>query len=261
METQLQLILPSAVLPLLLSALLFGFSRRHTIVLWGLPLIWFPSYVWITGWPSLLPGEAHEWLWLLAVFSVLIRIVTRYRLLSLSVLQTLLLTMVLIAAAWPVLKYQFDLMLVIELISLSAVGFALFCISGADQARSPALSMAISSGGMAVVVALAGSLSIGQLAGALASVLAVFAVFEIFRMLQQPSVHNLDLIPVMQLYLVILAIARIFADVPLGPVILLLAAPLAGMIPGARYAAVFSAVAVIAAISWLLLTAEPSAYY
>ena len=120
METQLQLILPSAVLPLLLSALLFGVTRRHAVVLWGLPLIWLPSYVWITGRPSLLPGEAHEWLWLLAVFSVLISIVIRSRLLLLSVLQTLLLTKVLIAVAWPVLNYQFDIMLVVELISLSA---------------------------------------------------------------------------------------------------------------------------------------------
>ncbi len=51
MNMHLQLILPSLLLPLVLSALLFALSRQHHKLLWGLPLIWLPSYFWLIGWP------------------------------------------------------------------------------------------------------------------------------------------------------------------------------------------------------------------
>ena len=260
METLIQMIVPSAVLPVLLSALLWWVARRNQAMLWTLPLIWLPSYLWIIGWPPLYPSEAIHWLWLLVVASVLINLVLKSRLVLISVLQTVLLTLILIAVAWPVLQYQFEMMLIIEIIAVIAVGIVTFKFSSKDQATTPALTMTISSGGMGLVIALGGSLLIGQLAGALASVLAVFAVSELIRKFQ-PSISLSNLVPVMQLYLVILVIARIFAEIPLGPSALLLVAPLAGLIIEKRYAFALSAASVTAAMSWLLLTAESSSYY
>ena len=261
MEALLQLILPSAVLPLFLSAVLWCLGRRYVISLWGLPLIWLPSYVWLMGWPSIIPREANDWLWMLAIISVLINTVFKSRLALIAILQTMLMVLVLAAIAWPVLQYQFNIMLVGEIFIVMAAGFILFRNSATGQATSPALSLAISSGGMGLVVALGGSLLIGQLAGALAAVLGAFAVYETVCKFQQSSTSLISLIPVMQLYLAILVIARIFAEIPLGPSVLLLVALLAGLLPVVRYASAFSAVSVIASISWLLLTADASSYY
>jgi len=261
METLLQMILPSAVLPLFLSAVLWWLSKRYAITLWGLPLIWLPSYVWLTGWPSIIPSEANDWLWILVIISVLINTVTRPRYSLITSLQTMLLALAAVAVAWPVLQYQFNLMLVTELLIVIVAGFILLRVAATGQATSPALSLAISSGGMGLVVALGGSLLIGQLAGALAAVLAAFALHEVLSKFQNSMTSLFNLIPMLQLYFAILVIARIFADIPLGPSVLLLVAPLAGLLPAVRYASAFSAVSVIASISWLLLTADASSYY
>ncbi len=260
METLIQMIVPSLVLPLLLSAVLWWVTRRNQAMLWALPLIWLPSYLWLVGWPSLFPAEANQWLWLLIVTSVMINLIPKSRLALITTLQTVLLAFALLAVAWPVLQYQLEMMLIIEMFVVIAVGFVTFKFSAKDQATTPTLSMAVSSGGMGLVVALGGSLLIGQLAGALASILAVFAGSELLRK-RHPSISLSNLVPVIQLYLVILVIARIFAEIPLGPSAFLLVAPLAGLITARRYAFILSAASVIAAMSWLLLTAEPSSYY
>ena len=261
METLIQMVLPSVVLPLLLSALLWWLSRYYSVALWGLPLIWLPSYIWLTGWPSLLPAEANEWLMLLVILATLINFTLKSKPWTLVAAHTLLLVFALIAIAWPVMKFQLDVVLVIEMLVVTFAAIVLYRFSVNDRATMPSLSMAISSGGMGIVIALGGSLLIGQLAGSLASVLAVFAIADVIRKRQQASVGTLNLIPVMQIYLAILVIARIYAEIPPGPSALLLVAPLAGLIPVTRYASAFSAVSVISAISWLLLTADSSSYY
>ena len=260
METLIQMVVPSVVLPLLLSALLWWFAHHNRTVLWSLPLIWLPSYLWLIGWPSLFPAEANQWLWLLVVAAVLINLILKSHLVSIAVSQTVLLALVLVAVAWPVLQYQFGLKLIVELLVVIAIGLMTYTFATKGEAKTPALSLAISSGGMGLVVALGGSLLIGQLAGALASVLVVFAGSELIRKLQ-PSMSITTIVPVMQLYLVIVVIARIYAEIPLVPSVLLLIAPLVGLIPARRYAFVFSAASVMAALSWLLLTADSSAYY
>ena len=261
METLIQMILPSVVLPLLLSALLWWVSRFYSVTLWLLPLIWLPSLVWLTGWPPFLPSEANEWLLWLVIIATLINFTLKSKPWALVITHIFLLVCALIAIAWPVIKYQFDMMMVIEMIVVTIVALVLYRFSVIDRATTPSLSMAISSGGMGIVIALGGSLLVGQLASSLASVLAVFALVEVIRKQQQPSLSVLNLIPVMQIYLAILVIARIFAEIPLGPSALLLVAPLAGLIPATRYASAFSAVSVVTAISWLLLTADSSSYY
>lgn len=260
MQTLIQMILPSLVLPFFLSAMLWQLARSNQSILWALPLIWLPSYLWLLGWPSWFPVEANQWLWWLVVASVGINFILQSRMALVTAMQSLLLAMVLIAAAWPVLKYQFDIKLVIELLVVIVVGVVTFRYSSKGQATAPALTMVISCGGMGLVVALGGSLLVGQLAGALASVLFAFAISELVKKLK-PSISPLHLLPVMQLYLVILVIARIFAEIPLGPSALLLVAPLLGLITATRYAFVLSTASVSAAMSWLLLTADSSSYY
>jgi len=260
METLMQIILPSAILPLLVSFLLWRFSLKNSFLLWSLPLIWLPSYFWLIGWPSLVPAEASHWLWLLLIASMIINLIFESRLLLITVLQTTLLSFILIGVSWPVFQYQIDLKLIIEMLVIIVVAYIIFNGTVKNNVSTPALLLAICFAGMGLVIVLGGSLLIGQLAGAMASVLAVFACWEMISK-QQPLINALKLVPVVQLYLVILVIARIFVEIPLATFILLSLAPLANLITTIRYALILSITSVIAAISWLLLSVDVTSYY
>jgi hypothetical protein len=259
MEILLSMILPGVLLPLILSTLCCWLILRYPEIQWSVALIWLPSYVWLSGVPTMPPSEAIDWLWLLAITSVLLSFKFKSRLFILVILQTMLLALMLIIVAWPVLQYQLSMMLLFELCVVFVTAGIIYYVM--DKSSTPVLSMTISSGGLGLAVALGGSLLIGQLAGALAATLGVFAIHELVNKCHRPTINSPSLMPVIQLYLVILVIARIFADISLGVASLLLAAPLLGLIPTTRYAVAFSAAAVITAISWLVLTADFSGYY
>lgn len=261
MNTLAQLILPSFLLPLLLSAVLFGLSRRYPSLRWGLVLIWLPSCFWLVGWPKPIPEEANDWLWLLAIFSMGLTVSFRKRERLSALMQTGLLGLVLIVLAWPVLRYQLGLDIAVELTAVLFAGAIIFFGTAANRAATPALTLSISSGGLALVTALGGSLLIGQLVGALASVLIVFAVFELYRWLTAQSISLIALTPVIQLYLALLVIARVYAEIPLLSAALLLAAPMMGLLLRGRFTIIGTGVCVAAALAWLLFTADSSSYY
>lgn len=261
MNTYLQLILPSLVLPLMLSAIWLAISRRYRTLLRVMPLIWLPSCFWLAGWPKLLPQEAIDWLWLLVILSMGVQIGLSQRLRLAVLVQAGLLGLTLIILTWPVLKYQPSIGLAMELVAVLLAGSVLFFSARANRATTPSLALALSSGGLALVTALGGSVLVGQLAGALASVLGAFALYELYKRFTAKAVSNLQLTPMIQVYLALLLIARVYADIPLGSAVLLLMAPLVGLLSGARYAAIGSVVSVIAALTWLLLTADASSYY
>jgi len=256
-----QLIVPSFLLPLLLSAVLFGLSRRYPSLRWGLVLIWLPSCFWLVGWPKPVPEEANDWLWILAILSMGLTVGFMKRERTSALVQTGLLGLVLIVLAWPVLRYQLSLDVAVELTAVLFAGAVIFFGTVANRAATPALTLSISSGGLALVTALGGSLLIGQLVGALASVLIVFAVFELYRWLTAQSISLIALTPVIQLYLALLVIARVYAEIPLLSAGLLLAAPMMGLLLRGRFTIIGTGVYVSAALAWLLFTADSSSYY
>jgi len=261
METLLQMILPAAVLPALLSGFALWLNQKKDIAPWVIVLIWLPSCVWLVGMPALIPEEASHWLLPLVIFSVLIAALLKSQVRQNVLIQIVLLVLILIAVAWPVLSYQFSWMLLAELLVMILIASALYFFSAKNQQTMPALTMAISSGGMGMVVALGGSLLIGQLAGALASVLFAFVLFELVGRLNKSAVTMTELMPIMQLYFVILVIARVFAEIELLPSVMLLLAPLASVVINKRYAFVASVLCIGIAVFWLLMTADSSGYY
>lgn len=260
METLLQMILPGVVAPFILSVIAWVIARKNTAVLAIASLAWLPSYFWISGWPPLFPAEARHWLWLLLIASVAINYFFSMRTAILAMLQAVLLLLVTVSIAWPVLRYQLSLSLILEIIVLTGTAYLLYRRMLIQQPVAPGLSMAISSGGMGLVVALAGSLLLGQLAGAIASVLAIFALTELFKR-QTISLGAINLLPFIQLYLALLIIARIFAELALLPSLLLLAAPVIALLTPRRFAPVLALVSITIAVSWLLLTTDSSGYY
>ncbi len=267
METVLQIILPSVILPLVLSVIVWWLIQRSPLIQWYLPLIWLPSYVWISGIPLFPPSEAKDWLWVFLSLSILVNLLFKSRLTILIKLQTLLLALMLVVIAWPVVRYQFNIMLLVEIIVVLINSYTTLYFIGKTSAAtltslpSLLLSITISSAGLGLVVSLAGSLLIGQLAGALAASLGVFTVIEFAYRSRQQVIRSTSVIPIIQLYFAILVIARIYVELPLGIALFLLLAPLVGLIPKLRYSYIYSAIAVICASSWLMLTTDSSSYY
>ena len=111
------------------------------------------------------------------------------------------------------------------------------------------------------MTALDGSLLVGQLAIALASVTGAFALIELYKRLSTSAVGLAQLVPLVQVYLALLLIARVYAEIPLASSTLLLAAPLLGLLPRSRFAVLGSVASVAGALAWVLLTADSSSYY
>ena len=261
MSVLLQLMLPSLVVPILLSAILFVAARRYPALKWNLPIIWLPSYFWLVGWPEGIPQEANDWLWLLVVISLTFSLGFVRHPRKAGVAQACLWGVTLMVFAWPVLSYQPELGIVIELVVLLLVGGSLFLGITYRDTITPTLVLATCAGGLAWVTSLGGSVLVGQLAGALASVLAVFAVYEWDRGITKLSATSSVLMPLVQTYFALLLIARVFAGIPLISAVLLMMAPLVGLLLPGRFAFLATITNVSLALAWLLMTADSSSYY
>lgn len=259
MQTLLSILIPTLLLPGLLSIALYWPSRRYPAAAWGIALIWLPSLIWLTGWPVLYPAEANNWLWLLAPLSILIGIRYQSRPATHGLGQSLLLIVILFAITWPVLADTLQTQLLLELLTVLISSRLLVRAIAQPHTASPALATAISAAGAGISIALAGSLLIGQLVIALATVLSAFVIAELLR--QPLSVPLAKLIPLQQLYLSLLVIARVYAELPLGPSALLLGAILGGTLIRHRLAPVFSLLCVSSALLWLQLATDSTAYY
>jgi len=260
MDTNLQLILPTLLLPLGLSALWQCVAPRRPVLWWVLPMAWLPAYLWILGGAlPLWPGEAIHWLWPLLLVSVVLAAGLSRSAPRLSLpAQMALLAAALVLIAWPVLRYEPGPALVAELLMLLGAGSGLLVLAARQRVSSPALLLALCSGGLALVTALGGSLLVGQLAAALAALLGAGALAELRGHGQIPA---RQLLPLWQLYLALLLIARLYAGIPLPSTLLLLVAPLLGgwlrRWPGLAAAGLGSA----AALAWLLVSSDGSGYY
>lgn len=261
MNPFLELILPTLVVPLMLSVAGFTLSHRYPTLRWLLPILWLPSYFWLIGWPTRVPQEANEWLWVLLILSLAVQTLWLARPHLVASIQTGLLGLALIALAWPVLRYQPELNIVLELLAVLCVGALMFFAAKRHRVATPALTLTISSIGLALVTALGGSVLVGQLVGALASVLGAFALYELYRRLTTPALSLSQLAPLIQIYLALLVIARVYAEIPLVSAFLLLISPLIALLSAHRYAVAGSVASAAAALAWLLLTADASSYY
>jgi len=250
--------IPGLVIPMLLSFGAFRLGQRHPATLWSLSAIWLPSYVWLNGWPQLPSPEANDWLWLVALASTLAAALLRQRKYGVAP-QIALLAAALLAMVWP-LRHLVDAAMAVELLAALTAGSLLFCMP-AVRTTVPALTLAVSASGLGLVASLGGSLLIGQLAIALAAVLSAFALAELMSRGRWRGMDAVFLMPLLQLYFLLLMIARVYADLAIGPAALLLIAPLAGLLMPHRYGVLGSAVSASAALAWLLVTADSSSYY
>ena len=262
MNMQIQLALSTVVIPLALSFIVqkLGVSNKIFIAP-GIFIAWLVSYLWIAGIPSVPPKEAIQWtVWLAAAF-VLINFVINKSEVALVFIQFLLSLLGIVFVAWPVLSHSADALFYAELIFFVVIsGLVAYRLSNTKPV-TPALSLAISNGGVAIVAGLGGSLLMGQLAAVLASAIGAFALYEIYKKLTETQLNKSAILLLVLLSLLLLLTARIYAELSLISVVFLALSLLLGMVIKSRYASVFSLIGVISSIAYLLLTSDQSSYY
>ena len=265
MDTVYQFLLPGVVVPFALSLVLIAFTlRQDWNGTWGLAAIWLLSYFWVRGLPHLPPREAVDWLWIIGIVTLvcgILPVTIKKQWLCLSGLLVLSLGVI----TWPVLQQGVMTGLSVELLVVIMVGAVLMRRLTAGKNNIPsALPLAIVSGGYAVIAALGGSLLIGQLSGALAAALGGFALYEFVPKAKATllSVQAAVLASIWLLCLIV--IGRVYANLALGPIVLLLVAlVLSRLFVLQRHwqIVLVTAIPTIAAVVWLLLTQDSSSYY
>ena len=162
------------------------------------------------------------------------------------------------SVVWPLLEYALSPELVFELLLLLTAGALLVLVK--SSAPAPALILSMSATALALCTALAGSLLIAQLAGALAAAAGVFAIVELGGRLNAPALPVSRLLPLALLYFLLLAIARFYADLSTGPALLLLLAPLSLRLPH-RLAPGGCLLMLVSAAVWIFMLQDSNSYY
>ncbi len=265
MNTLYSFLLPGLIVPLVLSLTLVTLTLRlHWQGAWGLALVWLISYFWLRGLPNPPPREAVDWLWLIGFATLAagaLPIAPRGRWLLLSGLLALYLAVI----VWPVARHDASIMTLVELLVLIIAGTSLIhrLIDG-YTAMFPALSMAIISISYAATAALGGSLLIGLLSSALAATLGGFALYE------ATIKKKMTLLPIRAALLAniwllcLMLIGRVYAELPLGSLALLLAALVASQVLRVRgfwQATLITGIPAVSAIAWCVLIQGSSSYY
>jgi len=255
---QIQLLLQTIILPLLLSFAVYKTAPQNAR--WqtaGLFFAWLPACFWILNLPALPPAEAVDWLWLAGLVFVAIQYLpAHYQ--KAGQLAVFILALLLIS--WPVLQYELSAGLIAELLLMLLAAAVL--VIARPSPPAPALILSMSATALALCTALAGSLLVAQLAGALAAATGAFAIAELIKRLSSSRLQTSTLLPLALLYLLLLAIARLYAGMPAGPALLLLLAPLSLHLKN-RAAPGLTLLTIVAAAGWLLLLLlqDSNSYY
>ena len=269
MNMQLELALSTLIVPFALSFILKKLLVKHKqFEVLAVFATWLVSYVWIAGLPSFLPKEAIEWCVYLGVAAILIsffmKINSRHKSTSnlngpvsffaLSIIGIILVT-------WPVLSRSPDLQLLTELFFFGLIAVVITYRSSYSKPVNPALTLGISNAGLAIVAGLGGSLLIGQLAGALAASLGAYALLELFKKLKTAELRVDTSLLVSLLSLIMLVVARVFAEIPFTSAIFIGLALMLGLSVKGVFGSSLSMASVVASIVWLLSTSDQSSYY
>lgn len=260
MSPYLLLVIQSIALPFGLSGLLLwsGLHKDvHRVI--GSALIWLAAYAWIIQWPAFPPGEAVDWLWLLLVASVAAVYSTHCR--ARWLFRTAAFLTAILAIAWPVLHYQPSVALAGELVIMIVTGSILFSRAEYITPPAPALTLAIQATGLAIASALSGSLLVGQLSAALAAVTGTYAIPEILDRLHKTPFDIQQRLAFLPLYLGLLTIARLYAELPPATTALLLASAVFSALAPWRHGWVISLLLNAGAIGLVILNSDNSAYY
>ncbi|HEB86696.1 MAG TPA: hypothetical protein ENI68_06755 [Gammaproteobacteria bacterium] len=250
---QMQLLLQTIILPLLLSFAVYKTAPQKTVWLTaGLFFAWLPACLWILQLPAWPPTEAVDWLWLAGLLFVTLQLIpaniikTPY--LKAGQLGAFILVLLLISL--PLLQYALSAELLAELLLVLLIASILIILPSSSPA--PAFIISMNATALTVCIALSGTLLVAQLAGALAAAPGIFALAELTKRLASSRLQASALLPLALLYLLLLTIGRLYADLPTGPALLLLLAPLSLRLKN-RGSIGLALLSIVTASTWLLI--------
>ncbi len=272
---QLELILSSLLLPLILSFFLSSILRqRDQKGGWksgvGLLMAYLPSYLWIAGIPSLPPAQTLGWVGFIGIGSLAViavinlpksgpgkRLIVLFSIFSVSI----------ILLSWPILRHSFSLLLAVELAVFLAVwiGLGLLVIQPTGNKDIP---LSITGAGFALAAVLGGSLLIGQLTVALAVALGGFALHELISRKKQSINAETALVAVSLLGCTVL-LGWQYAEIPSLPLISIFVGSVAGLFMfkrrgrGWRFIALNAlvmSIPIFFGLVWLVITSDNSGY-
>jgi len=257
------LITQTLLLPLSLSLLLNSIPpHKKTLRTISLVLIWLLPYFWIMGLYTLMPVEALDWLWLSSITILLISIIKQ--IVWRQTLMILIFITSLIIYGWPVIKYHFEIPLLIEMFFISLIAISIIFRTSLNSSmliNNPAIIICISSSGLAFVAAISSSLLIAQLAIVLAATLAGYVYIEFSKNKVKKYLNNAQLFLSLNNYLSLLFIGRVYAELPLNVIIPLALSPLTIVFISKQYNWIISLLLCIGAISWIIVTSDVQEYY
>ncbi len=258
---QMQLLLQTIILPLLLSFAVYKTARQNTIWLTsGLFFAWLPAYLWILQLPAWPPSEAVDWLWLAGLAFVAIQLIPEglIKIHYVKAGQLGVFSFALLLISLPLLQYAFSAELVTELLLVLLVAGIL--VSASSSSPAPAFVISTNTTALAVCTALSGTLLVAQLAAALAAAAGIFALAELIKRLTSSRLQTSALLPLALLYLLLLTIGRLYADLPTGPALLLLLAPLSLRLKN-RSAIGLNLLTIVIATAWLFMLQDSNSYH
>ncbi|NOZ36681.1 MAG: hypothetical protein GXP11_01175, partial [Gammaproteobacteria bacterium] len=141
---QIQLLLQTIILPLLLSFAVYKIARQDTRWLTtGLFFAWLPACFWILQLPSWPPSEAVDWLWLAGLTFLAIQLISdngiKTHYIKAGQLASFSLALLLISL--PLLQYAFTTELIIELLLILLVAGILIIMPSSSPAPAFIISM------------------------------------------------------------------------------------------------------------------------
>ncbi len=257
---QIQLLLQTIILPLLLSFVVYKTTRQNTAWLTaGLFFAWLSACFWILQLPAWPPAEAVDWLWLAGLAFVTIQLIpddVNAHYVKAGQLGAFILALLLISL--PLLQYALTAELIVELLLILLAAGILVITPPSSPA--PAFVISMSATALAICAALSGTLLVAQLSGALAAAVGMFAIAELTKRLASSHLQTSALLPLALLYLLLLTIVRLYADLPTGSALLLLFAPLSLRLKN-HTAIGLTLLAALIATAWLLMLQDSNNYY
>lgn len=256
------LIIQTLLLPLSLSLLLFLIKpNKNSFSTVSFLFIWLLSYFWIMGFAALKPTEALDWLWISCLVILFIFFLNN------GLWKSILIVIVFITSfmvyGWPIIQYQLDFSILFDLSLVIFISIIIIFRTNRLSEKTSinsAIIFFISSSSLAIVVGINGSLLIAQLSAALAATLAGFVFIELRKHRTENYLNNNQIILSINIYLALLFIGKIYAELPLYIIISQAVSPITVVLAPKRFNWVVSLLLSFGSVLWFLFTLDVQEY-
>lgn len=257
------LITQTLLLPLTLSFVLFYKKENQTLFsTLSFLLIWLLSYFWIMGLSVLTPIEALDWLWLSSITILVVNQIKYF--LWKQILTVFFFITSLIIYSWPIIQYKLEISILFEIFLFTLIVMVIIFHPNLNSERTsnkPAIIICIGSSSLAISVGLSGSIIIAQLVAVLSATLAGFVFIEICKNNNESQFNSTKIILSLNIYLALLFIGSVYAELPLAIIVLLAISPLTIVLIPKRFNWIVSLLLSIGAVLWILFTSDVQEFY